>query len=165
MATTVLRRRVAAVAVVVGLVPSLGGCGLFGGDDGEEGVQSIEPGQCFQVPSEVKEQLADLDEVPCDEPHDREAFAVIGYEPPDDETDADVFPGDDTLTRYADGRCASAFGDYTGTPYLDSDLYFTYLLPSPRSWQSGDRDVVCFAFDPGRRLDRSVRDPDADAES
>jgi hypothetical protein len=149
------------VVVLAATVPALSGCGLFG-DDEPEGVRTIQPGQCFQVPEEVEEQVADLDEVPCDEPHDREAFAVISYEPPDDETDGDVFPGDDALTVFADGRCAEAFGDYTGVPYLDSDLFFTYLLPSPRSWQDGDREVICFAFDPGRPLETSIRGPEGD---
>ncbi|MEO9325442.1 septum formation family protein [Nocardioides sp. C4-1] len=153
---TRLPRTVAAAALVVLALP-LSGCGLFGGDDDEQDVLDIEAGQCFVLPDEVQEQVSDLERVGCDEPHDRESFAVIPYEAPDGETDADVFPGDEALTTFADGRCADAFGDYTGVPYLDSDLYFTYLLPSPRSWQGGDRDVVCFAFDPGQRLSTSLR--------
>jgi putative regulator of septum formation len=154
-----LGRRTAALVV---LVPLLAGCGLFGGDDEDEGVQAIEPGQCFQVPEEVSAQVADLEKVSCERPHDREAYAVLDYEPPAAEDDGDAFPGDDGLRTFADGRCAEAFGDYTGVPYPDSDLYFTYLIPSPRSWQSGDREVVCFAFDPGRRLAASVRAAEPD---
>lgn len=153
-----MRRDPRVLLLLVAALPLVAGCGLFGGaDDEQEGVRSIKPGQCFLVPKEVKAQVADLGSVPCNEPHDRESFAVLPYEPPDAETDGEVFPGDDALITFADGRCAEAFGNYSGVPYLDSDLYFTYLLPSPRSWQVGDREVVCFAFDPGRPLSGSLR--------
>lgn len=146
-----------AVLAVVALVTT--GCGLLDddGDGGTVGVLDIEAGQCFTAPGEVQAELTELTGVPCDREHDQEAYAVVGYTGPDGE-EADAFPGGDALTRFADGACAQEFGEYVGTNYLDSALFFTYLLPSVRGWEDGDTDVVCFVTTTGEKLDASVRD-------
>ena len=46
---------------------------------------------------------------------------------------------------------------YVGVDYLDSSLFYTYLLPSARSWDDDDRSVVCFVTSPGEPLQRSVK--------
>jgi hypothetical protein len=143
--------------VVLGLL--VAGCGLLGddGDGGAVGVLDVEAGQCFTAPGEVQAELTELTSVPCDSEHDQEAYAVVGYTGPDGQ-EADGFPGADALTRFADGACAQEFGEYVGTNYLDSRLFFTYLLPSVRGWDDGDTDVVCFVTTTGEKLDASVRD-------
>lgn len=134
------------------------GCGLFGGDDDAAvAVYDIEPGQCFAGPKEVKAQIDDLDEVPCDEPHDREAYAVATYQSPEGE-DGDEYPGEEDLTRFADGACAGEFEGYVGVDFADSKYFFTYLLPSPRSWEDDDREVVCLVIGTGEPLTTSVKD-------
>ncbi|WP_167736584.1 septum formation family protein [Nocardioides sp. 1609] len=150
-------RRAARLVVLVCLaVLALAGCS--GDDDGDENpVLDLEVGDCVNAPEEIKAQVSDIATVPCDEPHDQEAYAVADYEPADQDVDGDVFPGDDALTAFADGRCAEEFKGYVGVDYLDSQLYFTYLYPSPRSWQSGDRAVVCLVLESGRQLDKSVK--------
>ncbi|HTW17558.1 MAG TPA: septum formation family protein [Nocardioides sp.] len=129
------------------LLLALGACS---GDDEKEGsVFSIEPGQCFLAPEEVEAQISDLEQVDCQDEHDHEAYAVIRYKAPGAEEASDEFPGDEALTKFADGSCAADFGDYVGVDYLDSSLFFTYLLPSPRSWQEDDRSVVCLVTSAG----------------
>ena len=47
---------------------------------------------------------------------------------------------------------------YVGIDYLDSDLFFTYLVPSPRSWEQDDRQVLCMITTAGEPLRGSVKD-------
>jgi hypothetical protein len=145
----------AALAVTAALAS---GCGLFGDDDeaNKTAVYDIEPGQCFLGPTKVKAQIEDLETVPCDKPHDREAYAVTPYEAPEGES-ADQFPGDEQLTTFAQGACAAEFERYVGVDYADSDYFFTYLLPSPRSWEDDDRDVICLVIGTGEPLTESVK--------
>jgi hypothetical protein len=143
----------AALAVV--LLLSLGACS--GDDDEESSVFSIKPGECFLAPAEVEAQIADLDRVDCQEAHDHESYAVARYQVAGEEEPSDEFPGDEALTKFADGTCAERYRDYVGVDYLDSDLFFTYLLPSPRSWQENDRSVICLITAAGRQLTGSVK--------
>ena len=147
-------RRVAGALLVV-LPLALGACS---GDDEEDGsVFAIKPGQCFLAPEEVEAQISDLEKVDCGEAHDHEAYAVVRYLLPGEEEPSDEYPGDDTLTKFADGACAENYRGYVGVDYLDSELFFTYLLPSPRSWQEDDRSVVCLVTAAGRQLEGSVK--------
>ncbi len=141
------------------LVTSASSCGWFGDDDESEetSVFDAKPGMCFEGPEEVEAQVSDLADVPCSEPHDQEAYALVTYEPAEGE-DEDVFPGEEELARFADGACAQEFADYVGIDYLDSSLYFTYLLPSPRSWEDDDREVLCLVMTAGEPLTDSVKD-------
>ncbi|GAB2460525.1 septum formation family protein [Jatrophihabitans fulvus] len=68
------------------------------------------------------------------------------------------YPGASVLKKFADGACAQAYGPYVGVDYLESDFFYTYLLPSARSWeQSGDRKVICFVTTTGGTLKSSVK--------
>lgn len=134
-------------------VAGLSGCSLFGSDD--DGVFAIEPGQCFRAPDEVKAQISDLTSTSCAQEHDMESYAVLPYTGTGAEEG--TFPGDDALTNFAQGACAKSFTSYVGVSYLDSSLFFTFLLPSPRSWQDGDRDLLCFVIDSGRPMQGSVK--------
>src|SRR4051794_25340637 len=145
-----------AVTVVLAL-PLLGGCGFFGGDDGEGvSVFTIKPGQCFEAQGEVKAQLSELTEVDCDAEHAQESYAVITYK--SDGGDAgDTYPGDDALAKFANGAGAGEYGKYVGRDYLDSALFYPYLLPSARSWEDDDRSVICFVTSAGEPLTKSVK--------
>ncbi|GAA5156643.1 hypothetical protein GCM10023340_45050 [Nocardioides marinquilinus] len=161
------RRRGPALLAVLPLLALLGGCGLFDGDDDTEAedvsVFDIEPGQCFLAEEDVEAELSDLKRVDCDQPHDQEYYVAVDYVPADPEADADVFPGDEALTTFAQGACAREFKPYVGIDYLDApDLFFTFLLPSPRSWQEGDRSVDCFIIGNGQTLEGSAKDSGGD---
>lgn len=149
---------VAAAALATLAGPTLGGCGLLDRGDDSAGVSvfSVRPGQCFRGQTEVKAQISTLAEVACTEDHVQEAYAVLRYQPPAG-TSADTYPGDDALTKFAEGACAGAYQKYVGVDYLDSTLFYTYLLPSARSWDDDDRSVVCFVTSPGEPLHRSVK--------
>lgn len=149
-------RPAAALGIAVSLTLLLSGCGLFGGED-DGSVFATQPGECFLTPTKVEAQISSLDPVDCDEEHGQEAFAVLDFTPPGSEKATSQFPGDEALEQFAEGACAEAFGDYVGVSYLDSSLFFTYLLPSPRSWQEDDRSVICFATAAGRPMEGSVK--------
>lgn len=145
---------------------ALGGCswvsGVFGADDGppteEVSVFNVAIGQCFAPQAEVQRELSTLDAVPCDGPHRQEAYAIVQYVPPEGVT-GNAFPGDATLKDYADAKCAESFQDYVGISYLDSTLFFTYLMPSARGWeQDADRSVVCFITTTGAQLTASAKE-------
>lgn len=136
------------------LLMALGACS---GDDEEGSVFSIKPGECFLAPEDVEAQISDLEKVGCQEPHDHEAYAVVRYSLPGEEEPGDEYPGDEALTKFADGACAQEYRPYVGVDYLDSTLYFTYLAPSPRSWQENDRSIVCLVIGAGEKLVGSVK--------
>jgi hypothetical protein len=153
------RRRAAAALGTLLLVPALGACSLFGGDDDEGesvSVFKVEPGQCFERQTEVKAQISELTAVDCDKDHAQESYAIVPYKAIDGAA-PDIYPGDDALTRFAEGACAGAYRDYVGVDYLDSKLFYTYLLPSARSWDDDDRSVVCFVTTTGEPLQGSVK--------
>jgi hypothetical protein len=148
------------------LVPLLAGCSTFGGsDNGKKSVSvfDVQPGQCFAGQSKVKAQLSSLEMVPCTTPHTQEAYAIVKYVPNRSGTTSGApsggaYPGGNALETYAKGACAQRFAGYVGVDYLDSSLFYTYLLPSARSWeQNDDRNVLCFVTTTGGTLKTSVK--------
>jgi hypothetical protein len=121
-------------------------------------VFKVAVGQCFNPPTGApKAELSDLSAVACTAVHTQEAYAAPGYKAPAG-GDNSVYPGDAALASFANGSCAQAFTGYVGVSYLDSSLFFTYLLPSARSWEQGsDRTVLCFATTTGKPLTKTVK--------
>jgi hypothetical protein len=138
----------------------LTGCSWFGGNKSggkKISVFSVQPGQCFDAPGTVKAQLSSLTKVSCTSPHNEESYAVVPFQSVNGATSS-AYPGDDVLTTFAQGACAQRFTSYVGVDYLDSKLFFTYLLPSARSWeQDADRAVTCFVTTTGNKLTSSVK--------
>jgi hypothetical protein len=148
----------AALALVSGL--SLAACSSSGGGTSTS-VFDIKPGECFVAPTAVKAELSDLSQVPCTEAHTQESYARVSYQAAGDtgaSADAGAYPGPDALDKYAKGACAQRFTAYVGVDYLESKLFFTYLLPSARSWeQDNDRTILCFVTTTGGTLTASVK--------
>ena len=146
---SISRNAVRALIIAVGVVP-LAACGVVSGWFGDDTpkpqavpVLKVSIGQCFATPPQESE-LTDLESLPCDVSHRQEAYALLDYQQPAG-VQGDAYPGDALLTNYANAACAEAFEPYVGVSYLNSSLYFTFLIPSARGWQeSGDRTVTCF---------------------
>ena len=142
---------------------ALSGCGVVSGWFGDDTpkpqavpVLKVAVGQCFATPPEESE-LTDLESLPCDVSHRQEAYALLDYQQPAG-VQGDAYPGDALLSNYANAACAEAFQPYVGVSYLNSSLYFTFLIPSARGWQeSGDRTVTCFITTTGEELTSSVK--------
>ena len=98
------------------------------------------PGQCFAAQQKLQAEIATLDAIPCDGPHRQEAYAIVAYQPPAGVAGR-CFPGRRDLKSYADAKCAEQFQSYVGISYLDSSLFFTYLLPSARGWEQYERSL------------------------
>jgi hypothetical protein len=91
-------------------------------------------------------------QVSCDTPHEAEAFAVL------DHPDQPSYPGQDALGSWAEPLCYGRFERYTGLRYEDSPLDFGYLFPTSKGWAAGDREVICYLFDPsGDSLDEPIK--------
>jgi hypothetical protein len=115
-------------------------------------VFDVAVGDCLNPGEELGVEITDIDAVPCAEPHTHEVFALPEYD------EDDVFPGEEKLRNFADARCMDSFSTYTGSEYLESNLYFSYLQPSIRSWNEGDdRRVVCVIVATGDPLTGSAR--------
>jgi hypothetical protein len=125
---------------------------------GNVSVFDVQVGDCLNPGEELGAEITKIKAVPCKEPHTHEVFALPDY--PDKESD--VYPGEDKLRSFANAQCLEAFGNYTGTDYLDSKLFFSYLQPSIRSWQEGDdRRIVCVIVSTGKEVTGSAKSPDA----
>lgn len=119
---------------------------------GNVSVFELRAGDCIVPPTDVKAQIEEVRVVPCGDQHTQEAFAVQAYD------QGDAYPGDEALTTFADGSCLGQYQDYVGVAYQDSKLFYTYLLPSARSWNEGkDRKVVCIITTTGEQLTASVK--------
>ena len=113
---------------------------------GDLSVFELRAGDCFDDPPGILEGVVEVSElaaVPCDEPHDNEAYAV--FDAPFSE-DA-PHPGTEAVDTLAGTRCFSEFAPYVGRSYETSRLDFDFLSPTPDSWDEGDREIICFLWD------------------
>lgn len=115
------------------------------GDDGSltgagtVSVTDLRAGDCFNGGEE--QEISEVDGVPCDEAHEYEVYAVQDRE-------GDSYPTDDEFDAIFDSICVSAFETYVGVPYADSVLYAGMITPSESSWNDGDREYVCYLYEP-----------------
>lgn len=143
-------RLVAVVLAAIAVMAS--GCGSSIKTKGVSlSVFHLRVGECVMTPKTVKAQLTSLDVVACQEPHTEEVYALV------DDPGGDNYPGTTALQNFANGACLERFAGYVGIDYQDSSLFYTYLLPSVRSWSEGDRTVDCVITTTGQTLTRSVK--------
>jgi len=124
-------------------------------------VFKLKIGQCLVPPTAIKAEITSINAVPCSQPHTQEVFANVTYGAgPPGATTTSVgtdFPGTPAVMTYANGACLEQFQSYVGVDYQDSTLYYTYLMPSARSWSSNDRRIVCLITTTGQQLTASVK--------
>lgn len=118
---------------------------------GSGDVFELKVGQCFDDPDQF-ENVTDLEMLACDEAHDNEVYALF-------DLPAGTFPGVSVIEDLAGTGCHDAFAGYVGLDYASSVLDFSWLAPTPRSWESGDQEVVCIVYDLDlKKLTDSVKD-------
>ena len=145
------------VRVVAALIATLVMAGCSGSGIGSTGSQSVfhlKPGTCVVPPSNIKAEITDLKTVKCTVPHTQEVYAGVL----DPTTDSN-YPGAQVLSTFANANCIQQFKAYTGIDYRDSPYFFTYLLPSVRSWAASDRCVVCLVIGTQGPITHSVAAP------
>ena len=114
-------------------------------DDGGQIVQSgglgafaVRMGDCVQLPDSAATQVASVEGVPCEAPHDAQVFAEF------DIADQATFPGVAAVEQAAGEGCASRWESALG-PYDEGrGLDFTFFTPTQESWDADDREVTCF---------------------
>lgn len=111
-------------------------------------VFSLQVGDCFLDP-DATDTVAEVPLVPCDEPHDNEVFNIHVI-------DAAERPSDDEMSAIVEEECTTSFETYVGTPYASSELYLYPMTPSEGSWEQGDREVVCYLYDPDGQITGSA---------
>ena len=115
-------------------------------------VFALAVGQCVIPPTQITAELSTLDVVACNVPHTQQVFALVS-----DSHAGDNYPGASVLKTFADAECLQNFKGFVGVDYRDSTLFYTYLLPSVRSWAAGDRTVTCVITTTGKKLTYSVQ--------
>lgn len=150
--------RVAPAVLAAILVVAAAGCSR--GDDGT-GLVPDSPeerealvGTCLVVDDEVAEQVSSLPEVPCEEEHTHEIYAVVDFAAPATAgttvpaIDLD-YPGEEALTEFAEKTCHREFRTYVGIEAIDSRLFYSWMIPTLDGWNTADdRAVVCVVGDP-----------------
>jgi len=146
-------RSLVAVAVAGSLCVVAASCSLIHGSSAshEESVFDLEVGQCLVPPKKVQAEITSIEVVPCTKPHPQQVYALVK------DNAGSTYPTSTALDKFANGSCLDRFAGYVGIAYEESKLYFTYLLPSVRSWADGDRTVVCVAESVTKPLTRSIK--------
>ena len=102
---------------------------------------TLEVGDCFNR-YEIDKQAITA-KVPCDGPHQREAFAV-----PNVPTSlGQAWPGGDTLERFGLRLCYEKFEEFVGKIYELSDLAIGIITPPRSRWEAtkpSARRYTCF---------------------
>lgn len=109
---------------------------LFQGDSGTF-IDDLSVGTCFQTPTDVE--VAIVDVVSCEDPHDEEVYAIKGLPYAADEP----YPGLFAVDEAAFAACLDDFQPFVGVPYETSVLDVFWFSPTGESWVEGDRRVVC----------------------
>jgi hypothetical protein len=109
-------------------------------------VVDLEPGLCIEdagalTGGQVNE-ITHIRSIPCRLEHQAEVF--LSTELPGRPNAA--FPGVGELRRQSQQACRDAFEGFVGIRWTRSELEIAALWPSPQSWGTGDRQVVCVVF-------------------
>ena len=147
-----VRRPTLAVLLAAVAGVALAGCSLIpfnvvdsNPDDGiDSDVFTVSVGDCLNDDG-VEGEISSVPKVDCSEPHDSEAYASI--EMADGE-----YPGEEAVFAEADRGCESRFEAFVGISYAESVFSFSYYYPTPQSWASGDREIICLIVDPAGKV-------------
>lgn len=94
-------------------------------------------GTCLDFGDSIEAEVTELPTVPCGEPHTHEIYALAF-------SDEATYPGLEALEADAQAKCLAEFEDYVGVSAFDSELFFSWLVPTLNSWdREDDRQIVC----------------------
>ena len=137
-------------AIAAALILALSGCSVVGQAtdalQGKTDVFALTVGDCTNDASAETTELSSVANPSCDESHDNEIFATFDF-------DADQFPagaeypGGDAVVAEAEEGCFPLFEDWVGVPSDETSLHYGSYFPSEESWDDGDREILCLAYD------------------
>ena len=96
----------------------------------------LREGQCFD--GSVEGSVTSVKDVPCDQPHDHEVYAVFQYQ-----AQGNDYPGQEAVGAYGEEECIRRFEEFVGVEPEQSIATFATLWPSAETWALGDRAIVC----------------------
>jgi hypothetical protein len=126
-----------ALCVVVGALAA--SCSDDDADAGDPvtGLTDDVIGTCLDFGDSAAAEIDVLPTVPCGDAHSHEIYAIV-------DSAAATYPGLDALEVEAQTRCLGEFEDYVGVSPFDSELFFSWLVPTQDSWdRDDDRQIVC----------------------
>lgn len=167
-------RALALSALACGAALSLTGCGaivnnLLGGapaetaPDGAAGgseetsllpenddVFTLAVGDCFTEAefntSFTGDEVSEVPTLDCAEEHDAEVYHI-------ETLSEGAFPGETAIESSATEACETNFETFIGVPYLESELYYSYLTPTEDGWNTiDDREIVCYIVTSGEMV-------------
>jgi hypothetical protein len=107
-------------------------------------------GESYTLPAEGDCVSEDWTEIDCAEEHYAEIYLIA-------EVDGEEFPGDEQMDQQASDMCLAEFAGYVGAEYNDSELDYLYFSPDAKTWEQGDRQVICAVGDPSGQITGSVQ--------
>ncbi|GEK22507.1 septum formation family protein [Cellulomonas xylanilytica] len=111
-------------------------------ESSEADVFSLEVGDCLnETGTEEVTEVSSVPTVPCDQPHDSEAYAAT-------DMPAGDYPGDQAVTDASDAYCYEQFATFVGLSYEESTLELASFFPTQESWAEGDHEIMCFIYSP-----------------
>ncbi|MFJ4781499.1 septum formation family protein [Streptomyces sp. NPDC088762] len=159
--------------VALVLVVGLGGLGVLDSGPkrdesgqvtgpGTSDVHDIRTGDCFDTEDDLTEHTEgtggeaapSVRIVPCEQPHEGEAYAVFDLED-------GPYPGTEKIIALADDKCGGTLlTDYVGdAAKLPQTMRTSYYYPKSGSWDQGDHEVTCVLTDSSGSSTGSVRAP------
>ena len=113
----------------------------------------LKVGTCFDNEGEANEEVVSTIPIRnCNQPHDNEVFYVFKL------PDAPSYQASEDSINAELDKCADAFNDYVVVDYQESPYELSEFTPTPESWAAGDREIVCFLYDPsGDKISESVK--------
>lgn len=97
-------------------------------------------GDCFDPPADTEGTVTDVAKRPCTEAHGAEVVFVGDFSPA-----TDTYPA--SFQAFYASACAPAFTTYTGLDFSSDTTYdMAAFKPTPDSWGTGDRKVICYAL-------------------
>jgi hypothetical protein len=96
--------------------------------------------KCLKFDELVGAEVTDFPFIECGQPHTHEIYDVTSYD------ENDVYPGFEVIETDARLACLTAFEPYVGRNSFDSELFYTWIVPTLDGWNdsdSKDREILC----------------------
>lgn len=133
-----LMRAACAIFLVLALAGCSGGVAIDAAGPVSE--YGLAVGDCFDDPDDFEYDAPSIIPVACSQPHDNEIYAI-------GTVTGDEYPAIGELDDLADDYCLDRFEVFIGIDWEDSIYDYIWIAPDRVGWDTGDRDVVCVAYD------------------